>query len=106
MSSAVFNRIGQDSTEVEMIQFSNSSAHTTLQDELLDGNKTYHFGISSLSVPLQDCPMHPVTTEQILFTIRRRNIGMPFEFSGHARYAEFAAYQILVFSDSAEVFPG
>ena len=102
MSTATFNRIGQDSTEVELIQFGDSSAHTTLRDELLDGEKSYVFGVTSLNVPLQDCPMHPVKERTVLFTLRRRNVGTPFDFAGHPRYAEFVAYQQLIFTDADE----
>jgi hypothetical protein len=106
MSSAVFNRIGQDSTEVEFIQFSDNETHTTLRDELLDGEKKYVFGITSLNVPLHDCPMHPITEETTLFTVYRRNAATPFTFSGHVQYNFFVAYQGLLSAVPATTLAG
>lgn len=106
MSSAIFNRIGQDSTEIEFIQFGDNTTQTTLRDELLDGEKSYVFGITSLNVPLHDCPMHPITEENVLFTIYRINGGTPFAFSTHPQYALFLEYQGLLVADPATTFPG
>ena len=103
MSSAVFNRIGQDSTELELIQFGDNSSHTTLRDELLDGSKDYVFGCTSLSVPLHDCPIHPVVQKEMLFTIKRRYQGVSFNFAGHPEHAAFDAYKTLLKTDAAEV---
>ena len=81
MSKAEFNRVGQDSTEVEMITFGNAKGEVHLRNALLDGQKDYVFGITSLSVPLQDCPMHPVTESTPLFKIHRRNVGKQVDYT-------------------------
>jgi hypothetical protein len=103
MSTAVFNKTGQDSTEVEFVQFGNAETQTQLRYELLDGEKTYVFGVTSLNVPLQDCPIHPITTQTNLFHIRRRNVGAPLLFEAHGLYEPFNTYKNLLYQDLPEV---
>jgi len=59
-----------------MIQTSSDETTVSLREALLDGSKDYHFTVSELSVPLDSCPMHPITSEFALFSIVRRNIGI------------------------------
>ena len=59
MSNAVFNRVGQDSMECEMITFGNNVAECYLQRDLLDGNLNYHFGITSLKCTLKQSANPP-----------------------------------------------
>ena len=73
MTSAAINRVGQDVIELELITNGSDQAEVTLQKSLLDGSKNYHFVVSELSVPLDDCGMHPLISEFPLFSVIRRN---------------------------------
>ena len=75
MTTAVYNRVDQDSSEVSFIQFGSNVAEAHLRDELLNGQLDYHFAISSLSVPLNRVPIHPVDKETTIFQLVRRNQG-------------------------------
>ena len=101
MSTAVFNRTGQDTTSVEFIQHAESETQVTLRHELLDGEKDYVFGVTGLSVPLQDCPIHPVTESAAIFTIQRRRIGSPLLYEAHPQANLFTMYKYLISTDAA-----
>ena len=103
MSTAVFNRTAQDSTEMEFVQFGNAETQVHLRHELLDGEKTYVFGVTSLNVPLQDCPIHPITSQTNIFQIRRRNVGKPLLFEAAGLYEPFNTYKNLLYQDAVEV---
>ena len=72
MSQIILNRNDQDLIEVDFFQHGASHTETTLRDELLDGEKSYHFCISNLSVPMRHCPIHPVSDNVELFRIQPR----------------------------------
>ena len=72
MSQIILNRNDQDLIEVDFFQHGASHTETTLRDELLDGEKSYHFCISNLSVPMRHCPIHPVSSNVELFRIQPR----------------------------------
>ena len=76
MTSAVVNKVGTDVVTLQMIQTSSDETTVSLREALLDGSKDYHFTVSELSVPLDSCPMHPITSEFALFSIVRRKIGV------------------------------
>ena len=92
MSAAVFNRIGQDSVECELVQFGTHIAESQLEHKLLDGDLTYHFAITELSVPLNKVPMHPVTVDTPIITLRRRNPTTPYDITDYVNYAEYLAF--------------
>ena len=73
MSSIVLNRNDQDLIEVDFYQHGASHTETTLREELLDGQKSYHFCISNLSVPMRNCPIHPVSQVTELFRVQARS---------------------------------
>jgi hypothetical protein len=75
MSNAIFNRVGQDSMECEMITFGKNIAECYLERDLLDGSLNYHFGITSLNVPLNKVPIHPVSVDTPILILKRRNPG-------------------------------
>ena len=72
MSLVVINRNDQDLIECDFLQHGSSQTETTLREELLDGEKSYHFCISHLSVPMKNAPMWPFTNDTMLFEIRAR----------------------------------
>jgi len=72
MSQIILNRNDQDLIEVDFFQHGASHTETTLRDELLDGEKSYHFCISNLSIPMRHCPIHPVSDNVELFRIQPR----------------------------------
>ena len=76
MSNVVLNHIDQDLIEYEVTQHGQNYSEVMLKDELLDGKKSYHFAVNSLSVPMRNAPIHPVTEDTTLFTIRRRVQGI------------------------------
>ena len=75
MSNVVLNHVDQDLIEYEVTQHGQNYSEVMLKDELLDGKKSYHFAVNSLSVPMRNAPIHPVTEDTTLFTIRRRVQG-------------------------------
>ena len=93
MSNAIFNRVGQDSMECELITFGNNVAECYLDRDLLDGTLNYHFGITSLSVPLNKIPIHPVSVDTPIIQLKRRNPGAALNVADYASapiYNEFA----------------
>ena len=94
MTTAIYNRVGQDSTSVEFITFGSNEAECHLKHELLDGQLDYHFGITSLSVPTNKLPIHPVAGRMPIIQLVRRNDDRFVEITGHPEpiqviYAEF-----------------
>ena len=77
MSQVLINQIDQDLTEVDFFQHGQNHTETMLREELLNGEKSYHFCISNLNVPLKHAPIHPVTADTLLFRVRRRFQGGP-----------------------------
>ena len=105
MSNAIFNRIGQDSTECELVQFGSSAAECRLQHDLLDGSLSYHFGVTGLSVPLNKVPINPVTVDTPIMQLKRRNDGALFSVAGHPHVAIYDAFvRVAGASTEAEMF--
>ena len=75
MASAVINKVGQDTVEIEFIQSGNHQTQINLDRTLLDGGLNYHFSVVELSVPLNKCPLHPITRSHVLFRIQKRYAG-------------------------------
>ena len=89
MTTAVINKSGVDQVVIEFIQQASDETEVNLRNVLLSGDLSYHFTVSELSVPLDKCPMHPITQEFELFRVIRRNVGVSLT-------AEFGAYNQLV----------
>jgi hypothetical protein len=70
MSQVLINQTDQDLIEVDFFQHGQNHTETTLDKEILNGEKSYHFCVSSLSVPLKHVPIHPVTETTQLFRVR------------------------------------
>ena len=75
MTSVQINRVGTDSTELELVTSGSNEASIILNKNLLDGSKQYHFACTQLSVPLGNTPIFPDTVNTDLFTVMRRNVG-------------------------------
>ena len=75
MSQVLINQTDQDLIEVDFFQHGQNHTETTLDKEILNGAKSYHFCVSSLSVPLKHVPIHPVPQTTQLFRVRRRFTG-------------------------------
>ena len=75
MTTVEINRSGTDQVTLEVVQSGSSESSVSLRHDLLDGNKQYHFCVSSLSVPLNGAPIFKLTGPVELFRIERRNIG-------------------------------
>ena len=105
MSNAIFNRVGQDSTECELVQFGSNTAECRLQHDLLDGSLSYHFGVTGLSVPLNKIPINPVTVDTPILQLKRRNHGAEFSVANFpfvGIYNEFV--KVATTSTQAEMF--
>ena len=76
MSNVILNAIDQDITAIDFFQHGQNHTETTLREELLDGEKSYHFACTHLSVPLKHVPIHPVAADTTLFRVRRRVAGV------------------------------
>ena len=76
MSNVILNHVDQDLIELEISQHGANNAEVMLKDELLDGTKSYHFAVNSLSVPMRNSPINNVTVDTTLFTIHRRVQGI------------------------------
>ena len=83
MSNVTLNAVGQDHVRVEFYQHGSSVTECTLNDELLDGQKSYQFCIDELSVPLKHAPIFSVKEATQLFRIRRRNAGTPYDYTNN-----------------------
>ena len=93
-------RTGTDVVTLEVLQTGSDETTVVLQkiDALLDGSKNYHFACTELSVPLENCPMHPLTQQFELFSIIRRNVGRSLtevEFAYTAELALLVAFRLL-----------
>jgi len=70
------NRTNVDQVSIQLFETGSSETSVTLRHALLDETLKYHFGVTSLNVPLDGCPiMQDVTQAQELFRIERRNVG-------------------------------
>ena len=97
MTSVQINRIGTDSTELELVTTGSSEASVVLKKNLLDGARKYHFTVTELSVPLSNTPIFPDKIKTELFTILRRNVGQSLtDFPAYeqalAAFTTFRAY--------------
>jgi hypothetical protein len=86
MSNVVLNNIDQDSIQVDFFQHGKNHTETTLKDELLDGEKSYHFAVTHLGVPMRHVPIHPIAVDTVLFRVRRRVTGVGIDTPQDAPY--------------------
>ena len=82
MSIPVINRSGVDQVTAEFIQTGRGETSCTLNTDLLDGEKQYHFCVDSWNIPLNNTPMNKYRGKT-LFTIFRRNVGQTLELLSH-----------------------
>jgi len=75
MTTVQINRVGTDQTVLELMQTGSSETAVTLRHNLLDAKLSYMFSVSSLSVPLNNAPIHPISQAVELFRVERRNVG-------------------------------
>ena len=75
MSRVLINTIDQDLIEIDFFQHGQNHTETTLNKALINGEKSYHFCVSNLSIPLKHAPIHPVSEDTMLFRVRRRVAG-------------------------------
>ena len=75
MTTVQINRVGTDQVSLELLQTGSDETSVNLRHNLLDDKLNYMFGVSSLSVPLNNCPINPVDGVQELFRVERRNVG-------------------------------
>ena len=75
----VANKIGVDQVSLQLFQTGSSETSCTLKHTLLDEGKSYHFGVTSLNVPLDGTPiMQPVQTAQELSLIHISEPTRPY----------------------------
>ena len=75
MTQVAINRVGTDSTVLELMQTGSSETSANLRHALLDDKLNYSFSVVALSVPLNRAPIHPVSETTELFRVERRNVG-------------------------------
>lgn len=75
MSRVLINTVDQDLIEIDFFQHGQNHTETTLNQALINGEKSYHFCVSNLSIPLKHAPIHPVKEDTMLFRVRRRVAG-------------------------------
>ena len=101
MSNVILNQTDQDIISVDFFQHGQNHTETTLKEELLDGEKSYHFACTHLSVPLKNVPIHPVAGDTALFLVRRR-VGDTLVAEGLPAFLE--AYEALLALPGTPVF--
>ena len=74
MSQFVINKSGTDQVTLEMMAHGSSESSANLKHEILDPRLKYVFCVDSLNVPLNACPINPITNQE-LFRVLRRNVG-------------------------------
>jgi len=76
MTTVEINRSGTDQTSLDLFQTGSYQTSVSLRHDLLDSKLNYHFAVTSLSVPLNDCPIFKLTGPTVLFEVERRNVGV------------------------------
>jgi hypothetical protein len=67
--------VGLDQTTLDLMQTGSDQTVVQLKHNLLDEKLSYHFGVTSLSVPLNEAPIFKVAVDTEIMRIGRRNAG-------------------------------
>lgn len=79
MTNVQINQVGCDLVELETIEAQSNITSFNLNEALLDGSKTYHFGVSELNCPLANTSLLGwITQATELFRVVRRNVGVSY----------------------------
>ena len=76
MTTVQINKSGQDQVTLSLMQTGSNETSVNLRYNLLDDRLSYMFGVDSLSVPLNNAPISPVTVDTELFSVLRRDVGV------------------------------
>ena len=75
MTSVQINRVGTDQVTLNLMQTGSDETSVSLRHNLLDEKLSYHFAVTSLTVPLNNAPIFKVAVDTEILRIGRRNAG-------------------------------
>jgi len=79
MTSVRLNSTGIDIVELKLETTGSNFCHFTAQDNVLNSDLKYIFGVTDLNCDVSNLPIFPPATDAVLITIQKRHIGAAYD---------------------------